>query len=253
LVTRDEGISSAANAVAADKVDKEESINTMNTESSKLVKDEPLPRGRRASRGNVGNYDFVPMEDSILPPLMEFYGLSESFTRGQFMTRKSGDSKTLYFITSSVKKNLIDCGAQDRVKVINSGLRAFVRGNMHCAIPYRPCQECIHFIAPYMTKRKIIVNLADFTNCLGTGFINNEVFSENVGKQIKGYSPGAFAVALEGYETNVGKKMFLTMWRCRGESGNVNCLVCQVEQDGMQSKLRAFSAPSEAISGTNNK
>ena len=59
-------------------------------------------------------------------------------------------------------------------------------------------------------------------------------------KEIKPLSVGAFVVALEGYETNVVKKMFLTMWRCRGEGGTVNCLVTKIEQDGIKSKVRAF-------------
>ncbi len=80
---------------------------------------------------------FVAIEDDVLPPLINFYGLSDSFAKGQFMTRASGKSKLLYFITASVKKNLIDRGAQDRLQVINSGLRAFERRNKDdCEVRY---------------------------------------------------------------------------------------------------------------------
>jgi len=52
-------------------------------------------------------------------------------------------------------------------------------------------------------------------------------------------STGAFAVALEGYETDVRSKLFLTMWKCRHD--NVNCLVARAELDGFQNKLKALN------------
>jgi hypothetical protein len=49
--------------------------------------------------------------------------------------------------------------------------------------------------------------------------------------------PGSFVVALKGYERDVFQKLFLVMWRCRGDA--VDCLVAKVEMEGMKSKLRA--------------
>jgi hypothetical protein len=72
---------------------------------------------------------FVAVGEDVLPPLMEFYGFNDQFAKGQFMARAGGNSKLLYFITKSIKENLIDRGIQDRVQVINSGLRAFERRN----------------------------------------------------------------------------------------------------------------------------
>jgi len=220
-------------------IDDTETTNN-STNINKLVYGKPLLRGRGKSRGNQGNYDFVKTDESILPPLIEFYGLSDSFAREQFMARNSGDAKLLYFITKSVKKNMLDRGVQDRVTVVTSGLRAFERGNRDGVVRYRPCQECIHFVAPHMSKRKIIANLTDFTACLNTGYIKAESFSDDMALTVTEFSTGAFVVALKGFETNTVKKMFLVMWRCRGENGTCNCLVAKMEQEGMKSKLRAF-------------
>ena len=87
-----------------------------------------------------------------------------------------------------------------------------------------------------MTKRKYVVPYEDFVKCLGEGAIGIDIFSKSFGEKIRMLSVGAFAVALEGYETNTTTKFFLVMWKCRGD--NVNCLVTRSELDGFQSKLK---------------
>lgn len=188
----------------------------------------------------LGNNNFMALNDNILPPLVNFYGLNESFPSNRLMARASNESKILYFITESIKYNLIDCNIQDRVTVIQTGLKAFERGNRdNHVIKYRPCQEGIQYIVPYMTKRKLVVDHDDFLRCLGgPNMIKCESFSQQLATDIRSLSGGAFAVVLRGHEQNIAKKMFLTMWRCRGD--NVNCLVKQFEQDGMRTKLKAL-------------
>jgi len=154
------------------------------------------------------------------------------------MARASGDAKHLYFITNSVKRNLIDVGMQSKITVVNSGLRAFERkgNNIEGAAKYRPVQESIHYISPHMTKRKLIADFEDFTNCLGSGAIKIDTFSEDFASQILELDLGAFVVILKGYENEISKKMMLTMWRCRGET--VNVLVPKKEVDGFRGKLK---------------
>ena len=86
-----------------------------------------------------------------------------------------------------------------------------------------------------MTKRKVILDRDNFIKCMAPGAIPCGDFSDEVAKQIRGFSLGAFAIALEGFEKNINKKLFLTMWRCKGD--NINCLVTKTELDGMRSKL----------------
>jgi hypothetical protein len=86
-----------------------------------------------------------------------------------------------------------------------------------------------------MTKRKVVLDRSDFIKCMGQGAVPCSDFSDDVAKQIREFSLGAFAVALRGFEKNINKKLFLTMWRCKGD--NVNCLVAKPELDGMRSKL----------------
>lgn len=94
-----------------------------------------------------------------------------------------------------------------------------------------------------MTKRKFVIPYADFVNCIGEGAISIDIFNSILAEEMRKLSEGAFAVALEGYEHNASKKMFLVMWKCRGD--NVNCLVARAELDGFRSKLDALVQTTE--------
>ena len=151
---------------------------------------------------------------------------------------------------SGTVMDLIDRGIQERVTVVHSGLKAFVRNNKECEVQYRISQEGVHFVSPHMTKRKFSVGVDDFRKCLGSGpskTIKVEDFSEKFAAQARSLSLGSFVVLLEGFENDYIKKLCLVMWRCR--SDHISAMVTQNELDGMVSKLRAVgveqSAPSE--------
>ena len=90
--------------------------------------DQPIKK-KKGGYGFDNEESFVAADTNVLTPLIDFYGFTDQFAQGQFFARAGGTSKLLYFITESVKKQLIDRGVQDRIRVINSGLRAFERRN----------------------------------------------------------------------------------------------------------------------------
>ena len=99
-----------------------------------------------------------------------------------------------------------------------------------------------------MSKRKFAIGPKDFYNCLKRGTnaaIPCESFSEPICKKLRETSLGAFVFVLEGYELDISKKMYMVMWRCRGDA--VNCLVCEAEMNGFKSKLKAFTGIGEDI------
>ena len=204
----------------------------------KQMKGKDKLRGRGATRGDLGNSDFVNVTEDIFPDLIRFYGFDTNFPTGQIMARMCGDAKVLYFISQAIKERLIDRGIQ-RITVINSGLKAFERSTKDCEVRYRIAQEGIHMIAPYMKKRKLVINFKDFVNCLNAGAIYLETFSDDFKSKTKDLSQGSFVVLLEGYENDISKKMMLVMWRCRAPA--LNCLVSKTEIDAMKCKLRAIA------------
>ena len=118
---------------------------------------------------SVGREDFLPCPVEAFDPLRDFYGLtSDTFESKRYKIRACGDSKVLYFMSGTVM-DLIDRGIQERVTVVHSGLKAFVRNNKECEVQYRISQEGVHFVSPHMTKRKFSVGVDDFRKCLGSG------------------------------------------------------------------------------------
>jgi hypothetical protein len=192
---------------------------------------------RRQQKGQGDDESFIALEDSIWEPIVDFYGLSDTFPRDQYMARACGEAKALYFVGSTIK-NLMDRRIQDRLKVINTGLKGFARNTKDCKVVYRVAQEGIHYLAPHMEKRKVVATYGDFSKCIETGTIRLEVFSDEFAEAVRKLEPGSFVVALKGYERDVFQKLFLVMWRCRGDA--IDCLVAKVEMEGMRSKLRAI-------------
>ena len=88
-----------------------------------------------------------------------------------------------------------------------------------------------------MTKRKLLVDGDEFELFLSPGSIPIRNFTEETAKEIRALTVGAFVAALKGFESNTRKKMFVTLWRCRGDI--INCLVNKQDMDGLRSKLQA--------------
>jgi 16S rRNA C967 or C1407 C5-methylase (RsmB/RsmF family) len=210
----------------------------MKVDESNGGKEETLAQKSKNKFGFNKSESFVAVEEDVIPPIVDYYGMSETFGKNQLMTRAHGGSKLLYFITDSVKRNLIDRGVQDRLQVISSGLRAFQAQDRDGCREYRPCQESIHFIGPHMTKRKLIIDYEDFVNCIKEGFTQISTFSGNVAKQMRELTPGSFVVALKGYENDIQKKFYLVMHRARGD--HVQCLIARPELEGIEAKVKSI-------------
>ena len=210
-------------------------------------------RGKQGGRQwDLGNSPFTKPDADKFPPLVEHYGFTDSFPQEQIMVRSNGAAKIMYFMSGAIKKELIDRGLQDKVMPINSGLKAFERNTKReCEADYRVTQEGIHFIAPHMTKRVVVADPEDFVRCLGPGGIQLSSFSADFAEEVRALSIGSFVVALRGYERNVSQKMFIVMWRCRGDA--MNCLVAKAEMDGMFSKLRGKGVDVPLTSGDDDK
>jgi 16S rRNA C967 or C1407 C5-methylase (RsmB/RsmF family) len=253
-----------SDVVMTEQSEVEQTDDNAETSDVKKEEDETIqkaPTGRigihhnkkKKENGDLGNEDFIPLDETMWPPIIEEFGLGPNFPKEQYMARASGEAKVLYFIAKSVKEQLIDHGIQNRVTVINSGLKAFER----CSIAenrnkYRISQEAIQFVLPYMTKRRLIISADDFYKCCAKGFMEFGVFSQKFQDEIAKLASGSFVVSLEGHENDLGKKMFLVMWK---RSNALECFVSKVEMDGMISKLKAlgFVAPEPELVETDKQ
>jgi hypothetical protein len=202
---------------------------------------------KKKENGDLGNEDFIPLEESIWPPIIDQFGLSPDFPKDQFMARASGEAKVLYFIAKPIKEELIDRGIQNRVTVINSGLKAFERCSIQDAKnKYRISQEAIQFVLPFMTKRLLVALPSDFYKCCAKGFMEFTIYSKAFQDKLSEFESGSFVVMLDGHEYDVGQKMFLVMWK---RSNALECFVSKVEMDGILSKLRALGHVAPEMEG----
>lgn len=198
---------------------------------------------QRSNSGKVpstmGRDDFAPVKDSVLSIIVEEFGLCEdTFEKDLLMTRATGDNKTIYFIPRPIK-DLIDKGLQQRVTMVNAGLKAFSRSSLEGNQTYRICQESCHFLAPFMTKRKFVVCFEDFDKCFTAArHVEIKEFTQALQNQLKGLEQGSVVLILEGFEDQHNHKMVCTMWRCR--SDRLDKMISKVEVDAIKTKLESI-------------
>ena len=191
---------------------------------------------------------FEPAPQDTMDSIVSFYGLDSAFRRDLFMTRSSKGGKNIYYIAEPIK-NYIDNGLQERVNLVNTGLKSFVRKQKEdpgCS--YRISQEGVHFIANHMTKRKVIIEKEDFEKCLTTEQTPITIFSEEFQQEARAISSGSFVAVLKGYEDSTERKMVLAMWRSKGD--NVTSLVAKSEFDYIRSMLKEIEKEQELIRKT---
>ncbi|KAL7535379.1 hypothetical protein ACHAXR_009414, partial [Thalassiosira sp. AJA248-18] len=250
--SEDVSMTDATTSAAEEKTDTEPEkkiCKPVKEEGKDKDNEEPIqkaPKGKvgmhhkhQKKSSDLGTENFLPAKPSLWPPIIEEYGLAPTFPKDQFMVRASGEAKILYFMSKSIKEELIDRGIQDRVTVINSGLKGFERCSLKDTnVSYRIAQEGIQYVVPHITKRILSASMDDFHTCVKEGFIPFDKFSETFQKGLEELTPGSFIVTLKGYEKDISKKMFLVMWR--RSNPVVNCFVAKIEMEGILSRMRAL-------------
>jgi hypothetical protein len=144
---------SATGSKEGEEVTLTESSGADDKKATEPVRKTPQGNGGRVqkqqNKTDLSHADFIPIDEDLFLPIIEEYGLTPDFPKKQFMVRRSSEAKILYFITKSIKEDLFDHGIQERVTVINSGLKGFER----CSLKqdnksYRLAQEGIQYIVP---------------------------------------------------------------------------------------------------------
>jgi len=240
---------------------------------------------------DLGNVPFIPVEKEtwnvIWSEIRDFYGFASSveeaekhgvqmFPTSQLKARSSGEAKCLYFVTDAINNTLIDGDSsfQDKVTVINTGLKAFCKNTRQCTARYRLHQEGVHLLIPYFTlKRKIVVSSDEYKLLVQKAIFllkrnkesknhahNLNIFLEHDASKVEGdnqgptildeplsdafvekakiLEQGSFVVVMEGYERSiVDTKMALVFWKSRGD--NINILVAMDDLLGIERKLTA--------------
>ncbi|ELR11304.1 NOL1/NOP2/Sun domain family, member 2, putative [Acanthamoeba castellanii str. Neff] len=124
----------------------------------------------RRRRHNQGNREepYLPLSAGLTAEwelVKEYFGIKESFPEQQLMARGEG-SPRIYFLSSAVS-NVLWRNTSRFSKVVNTGIRMLVKhAPPDAKCHYRPCQEGLEWLYPYMTKRLVTVSFDDMAKLI---------------------------------------------------------------------------------------
>jgi len=194
--------------------------------------------------------EYIPLKPGRFDEIRDFYGIKESFRDEQLFVRKEG-AKAIYYVSQTVKSDLLDSDWSKRIQVIKTGLKIFERNTNALADQYRICQEGAAFVLPYITKRVVPAGVTDFAQLLKGGQQSFEVFSTEWIEKVEPLEGGAFVVPLEHGE-QLDPPIFIIAWRSRGRS--INVLVSKKELHGRKQQLEQMGVIAiEEVPGSNKE
>jgi len=158
---------------------------------------------------------YLPLSETLLAEwalLKDCFGLRDDFPEKNLMAR--GDaSPRIYFLSSAVA-DVLWKNTGRLSKVVNTGVRLLVKhAPPGSKCHYRPCQEALPWLFPYMTKRIVTIPFEDLAKLVleDTLLVNN--FTSATQQQLEAIDPGCcvFVCNIPGQE----KPMLACGWKAR--------------------------------------
>jgi hypothetical protein len=121
------------------------------------------------------------------------YGFTANLTPDCFFIRNenTASAKSVYYVPPSVQE-LLRGDVDRRLKLVALGVKVFERKDGKGAAEYRLLQEGASALLPFITRRKVTVNIQDFCNLLGGGLVSFSTLSAPTVQQLSGLSSGVF-------------------------------------------------------------
>ncbi|KAF9436806.1 hypothetical protein BGZ76_002948 [Entomortierella beljakovae] len=181
----------------------EEGTTTTTGDKHKLteeVEPEPVkkPRMTRAERfGAPGPKEepflFLDANNSDVKKFSEFYGIDEDFPKDQFLVRSEGEkNKTIYFVSDAVKSIILSEDIH-RLKVVNTGVRTFLRqdSNSPADCTFRIHSEGIAMMRQFVSNARVMaVQLSEVITLLQSPYPKITEFSEAVQERLTALPTG---------------------------------------------------------------
>ncbi|CAG8485723.1 12913_t:CDS:10 [Acaulospora morrowiae] len=155
------------------------------TEELNDIKDDRSPSQRR---GGEEPFLFLEPDNQDIPIIREYYGLSEEFPIGQLLVRSTNEkNKTIYLVSEAVKR-VLEASDSKRLKIINTGIRAFTRQEANEAIKcdFRFNAEGLSTIHPFISDKRVVeFELEDLRILLSEPTPLIERFCERIKEKLK--------------------------------------------------------------------
>ncbi|ORY95172.1 S-adenosyl-L-methionine-dependent methyltransferase [Lobosporangium transversale] len=161
---------------------------------------EPVKRARmtRAERfGAPGPKEepflFLDAENGDVELFSKFYGLDEDFPKDQFLVRSEGEkNKTIYFVSEAVK-NILKSEDIHRLKVVNTGVRTFIRqdSNSPAQCTFRIHNEGIAMMRQFVSDARVMaVQLKEVITLLQAPYPKISEFPESIQERLTALPTG---------------------------------------------------------------
>ncbi|VDK29367.1 unnamed protein product [Gongylonema pulchrum] len=159
-----------------------------------------MPPVKRRKTFKEDPFVFLEKDDARWKDIASYYGISEAFPYENLLGRtiEIDKKRTLYFVNSAVKRFLLD--NQDKVKVINAGIRMFGRvENKFNLCRFRMAQDGVRTILPFMEKRVVEIDVEDMCNILKTDNGNENFPREKLkcDQKLNGICAGSIVLVTE--------------------------------------------------------
>ncbi|KAF9183005.1 hypothetical protein BGZ51_004308 [Haplosporangium sp. Z 767] len=155
-------------------------------ESEEPVKKARMSRAERygaATGPKEEPFLFLDAKNADVELFSKFYGLDEDFPKDQFLVRSESEkNKTIYFVSEAVK-TILKSEEIHRLKVVNTGVRAFVRqdSNSPAECLFRLNSEGINLMRQFVSDNRVIpVHLKEVITLLQSPYPKISEFAEEM-------------------------------------------------------------------------
>jgi tRNA (cytosine34-C5)-methyltransferase len=148
------------------KVPKEETTESQIAENGEDNSGSPAKKKRKVFGYKEDPFCFFTEDDPLWPHIRDYYKISPDFSASLLLTRcQEGKKKNIYMTSKSVRDIVIH--NQDKIKLINTGVKVFVRcDNKEMKCDFRIAQEGLPIIWPVISGRIVTVASEDMINLL---------------------------------------------------------------------------------------
>lgn len=114
-----------------------------------------------------------------------FYGIKDEFDLRQVLARTEAVPAKKYYFVSAAIRDILRSHRRIPLRVVHTGLKLFERtDSFSSACPYRLCQEAVHYIFPYLTRRQVNLSFSDLCVLLTQKNTPLTSFSETVKRNL---------------------------------------------------------------------
>lgn len=160
-------------------------------------------------------YDIlIPISQaSLVERLCEFYGLGPGFPSDQLFTSSDTGNK-IYFVSAAVRQ-LLAADGKGQLHTVHAGVKMFEKNpTKNETFDYRLRQEGVAYLLPWLTKRIVKLDLADFSVLLTKRcMLFSDLKTEGASQAVADMGGGCMLFMLKSDEWTGSNSVYLAGWR----------------------------------------